>query len=107
MTVGKASASRFVMGDQKALSERALVAPVADAALPPSALPGISPSRGEIRWGAASPQSSVESAANVAFLGRPGRLLPISPLEGEMSGRTEGGRAASSASTKERSTSAR
>ena len=39
--------------------------------VPPSALPGISPTRGEIGWGS--------------------RREAISPLVGEMSGRTEGG----------------
>ncbi|GAA4166501.1 hypothetical protein GCM10023069_21430 [Shinella granuli] len=56
------------------------------AALPPSALPGISPSRGEIGWGAASPITglALEQCTD---------LLPISPLEGEMPGRPEGGAA--------------
>ncbi len=52
--------------------------------LPPSALPGISPSRGEI-----------ESRRGIAHHGRCESwrqcVLPISPLEGEMSGRREGG----------------
>ncbi|AZO12430.1 hypothetical protein EN817_22730 [Mesorhizobium sp. M3A.F.Ca.ET.174.01.1.1] len=52
---------------------------------PPSALPGISPSRGKIAL-------SIGPSPITNF----GRLsatlkLPISPLEGEMSGRTEGG----------------
>ncbi|TRB15168.1 hypothetical protein EXN32_18135 [Agrobacterium tumefaciens] len=50
--------------------------------LPPSALPGISPSRGEIR------------CLTRSFLGIMGQgviRLPISPLEGEMPGRAEGG----------------
>ena len=53
--------------------------------LPPSALPGISPSRGEIGWG------------HRPYLNRKlrsesrGRRKSISPLEGEMPGRAEGG----------------
>ncbi|PZU74015.1 propionyl-coenzyme A carboxylase alpha polypeptide [bacterium M00.F.Ca.ET.194.01.1.1] len=52
--------------------------------LPPSALPGISPSRGEIdlRRG---------SRPSLTLRFWKGCALPISPLEGEMSGRTEGG----------------
>ena len=53
--------------------------------LPPSVLPDISPSRGEIRLSCAS--SPTVNAAE----GAPAPKLPISPLEGEMSGRTEGG----------------
>ncbi|QCL75832.1 propionyl-coenzyme A carboxylase alpha polypeptide [Agrobacterium tumefaciens] len=47
--------------------------------LPPSALPGISPLRGKIRCRAHS------------FYWQGIILLPISPLEGEMPGRAEGG----------------
>ncbi|HEV7249042.1 MAG TPA: aminotransferase class IV family protein [Shinella sp.] len=54
------------------------------AALPPSALPGISPSRGEIGWGDVSP------IVNAAWERR-SSSLPISPFEGEMPGRAEGG----------------
>ena len=61
--------------------------------LPPSVLPDISPSGGEIRLSCAS-----SPTAGVAE-GAPAPKLPISPLEGEMSGRTEGG-------TVERDTSA-
>ncbi|OOO21324.1 hypothetical protein BTE56_12610 [Agrobacterium pusense] len=52
--------------------------------LTPSALPGISPSRGEIdlRRG---------SRPSLTLRFWKGCALPISPLEGEMSGRTEGG----------------
>ncbi|UVC09669.1 glycosyltransferase family 4 protein [Rhizobium sp. TH2] len=58
----------------------------------PSALPGISPSKGEIGWSAAGiPITSVEFPARDALVGRGPSHLPISPLEGEMSGRTEGG----------------
>ncbi|CCV12113.1 conserved hypothetical protein [Mesorhizobium sp. STM 4661] len=52
---------------------------------PPSVLPDISPSRGEIA------QSSLLSPIANAVIGNPSAELPISPLEGEMSGRTEGG----------------
>ncbi|TRB28871.1 propionyl-coenzyme A carboxylase alpha polypeptide [Agrobacterium fabrum] len=47
--------------------------------VPPSALPGISPSRGEI------------GCRTRSFHGQGVHRLSISPLEGEMSGRTEGG----------------
>ncbi|MBB4402134.1 diaminohydroxyphosphoribosylaminopyrimidine deaminase/5-amino-6-(5-phosphoribosylamino)uracil reductase [Agrobacterium tumefaciens] len=50
--------------------------------LPPSALPGISPSRGEIRC-------RTRSFPDIVAQGI--RRLPISPLEGEMPGRAEGG----------------
>ncbi|WP_027145300.1 cobaltochelatase subunit CobN [Mesorhizobium sp. WSM3626] len=52
---------------------------------PPSVLPDISPSRGEIE--PSSPFSPMPTVAEAS--GAP--KLPISPLEGEMSGRTEGG----------------
>ncbi|ESY57704.1 MULTISPECIES: precorrin-3B synthase [unclassified Mesorhizobium] len=52
---------------------------------PPSGLPAISPSRGEIEL-----SSRLSPVANVPS-GAPAPKLPISPLEGEMSGRTEGG----------------
>jgi len=51
----------------------------------PSVLPDISPSRGEIVPSSAI--SPITSAAGMA----PSPKLPISPSEGEMSGRTEGG----------------
>ena len=57
----------------------------ASAKTPPSALPGISPPRGEIELSSRlSPITSIVGRA-------PAARLPISPLEGEMSGRTEGG----------------
>ncbi|RWB22691.1 MAG: cobaltochelatase subunit CobN [Mesorhizobium sp.] len=52
---------------------------------PPSVLPDISPSRGEI-----APSPPLSPIASVVG-GAPSPELPISPLEGEMSGRTEGG----------------
>ncbi|MCM2473902.1 bifunctional diaminohydroxyphosphoribosylaminopyrimidine deaminase/5-amino-6-(5-phosphoribosylamino)uracil reductase RibD [Rhizobium sp. CG5] len=58
----------------------------AEAGVPPSALPGISPSRGEIESGRAL--ASADTSEIVETIGV--RAL-ISPLEGEMSGRTEGG----------------
>jgi precorrin-3B synthase len=51
---------------------------------PPSVLPDISPSRGEI-----APAACVSPIAGIAG-GTAAPKLPISPLEGEMSGRTEG-----------------
>jgi glycosyltransferase involved in cell wall biosynthesis len=58
---------------------------------PPSALPGISPSRGEIRWGTALPQTDASCYTSGFCSGQEASLLPISPLEGEMPGRAEGG----------------
>ncbi|RWO48302.1 MAG: hypothetical protein E5Y04_18595 [Mesorhizobium sp.] len=59
--------------------------PYAGGTAPPSALPGISPSRGEIGRRECLRQSpELQEKA-------PQATLPISPLEGEMSGRTEGG----------------
>ncbi|RWL80321.1 MAG: hypothetical protein EOR67_21175 [Mesorhizobium sp.] len=55
---------------------------------PLSALPGISPSSG-LKWGDRMPRR-LSLIANVTR-GAPALKLPISPLEGEMSGRTEGG----------------
>ncbi|RWD61931.1 MAG: propionyl-coenzyme A carboxylase alpha polypeptide [Mesorhizobium sp.] len=51
---------------------------------PPSGLPAISPTRGEIRCRVGFRQSPMQEKALPA-------TLPISPLVGEMSGRTEGG----------------
>ncbi|PBC12173.1 precorrin-3B synthase [Mesorhizobium sp. WSM3859] len=58
---------------------------------PPSVLPDISPTRGEIEPSPpVSPIAKLEPSSKVA--GRaPSAELPISPLVGEMSGRTEGG----------------
>ncbi|MBY5647751.1 cobaltochelatase subunit CobN [Rhizobium leguminosarum] len=60
--------------------------------IPPSVLPDISPTRGEIEDERPRSISCVEGAAssNGSFSGSPSDL-PISPLVGEMSGRTEGG----------------
>ncbi|TIW30906.1 MAG: precorrin-3B synthase, partial [Mesorhizobium sp.] len=52
---------------------------------PPSALPDISPTWGEIM--PSPPPSLIAAVAR----GEPMPELPISPLVGEMSGRTEGG----------------
>jgi precorrin-3B synthase len=51
---------------------------------PPSGLPAISPTRGEIR-----PSAGLSPISNVASKGKTAKL-PISPLGGETSGRTEG-----------------
>jgi len=56
----------------------------AAAVSPPSGLPAISPSGGEIDGAAVSRNSGVSSEAGAGH-------LPISPLEGEMAGRPEGG----------------
>jgi hypothetical protein len=53
---------------------------------PPSVLPDISPSKGEISRPHGFRQSPASARKATAL------QLPISPLEGEMSGRTEGGR---------------
>ncbi|KJF69636.1 hypothetical protein RS75_00155 [Rhizobium nepotum 39/7] len=61
---------------------------VAIAKIPPSVLSDISPSRGEIDKPKASRFISMASAASCEW-----KFVPqlISPHEGEMSGRTEGG----------------
>ncbi|MGK9049936.1 bifunctional diaminohydroxyphosphoribosylaminopyrimidine deaminase/5-amino-6-(5-phosphoribosylamino)uracil reductase RibD [Neorhizobium petrolearium] len=65
---------------------------------PPSALPGISPTRGEIDGAAARSTSSSDavqspsgSADETTKAGRDAGSLPISPPVGEMPGRAEGG----------------
>ncbi|MDX8524045.1 precorrin-3B synthase [Mesorhizobium sp. MSK_1335] len=60
---------------------------------PPSVLPEISPSRGEIDQSPVSPITDAEKVRHTYTFVReaPPAELPISPLEGEMSGRTEGG----------------
>ncbi|QCL72849.1 bifunctional diaminohydroxyphosphoribosylaminopyrimidine deaminase/5-amino-6-(5-phosphoribosylamino)uracil reductase RibD [Agrobacterium tumefaciens] len=65
--------------------------PVVVAALPPSALPGISPARGEIDGAPSSPASTGREGESKARFKREASPLPISPLEGEMPGRAEGG----------------
>ncbi|MBY5801195.1 cobaltochelatase subunit CobN [Rhizobium leguminosarum] len=74
------------------VSSRVVPALSAELEIPPSVLPDISPTSGEIRDEEPRSISSDESAAssNVSFVGSPSDL-PISPLVGEMSGRTEGG----------------
>ena len=54
--------------------------PVVVAALPPSALPGISPSRGEIDGALLRPASTAGEGASRAQFDRAGSPLPISPL---------------------------
>ncbi|MBY5822694.1 cobaltochelatase subunit CobN [Rhizobium leguminosarum] len=74
------------------VSSRVVPALSAELEIPPSVLPDISPTRGEIRDERSRSISSAEGAAssNVSFVRSPSNL-PISPLVGEMSGRTEGG----------------
>jgi peptide/nickel transport system ATP-binding protein len=67
------------------LAQASMHVPVRRGATPPSALPGISPSRGEISSFNASAPSAALSISESSAAGL------ISPLEGEMSGRTEGG----------------
>ena len=60
--------------------------------LPPSALPGISPSRGEI--GCCDPSLLLRAFTSLHCSAKWDErwcALPISPLEGEMPGRAEGG----------------
>ncbi|MBG0507178.1 bifunctional diaminohydroxyphosphoribosylaminopyrimidine deaminase/5-amino-6-(5-phosphoribosylamino)uracil reductase RibD [Agrobacterium sp. MOPV5] len=65
--------------------------PVVVAAIPPSALPGISPSRGEIDGAPLRSASTAREGDPKAQFERADSPLPISPLEGEMPGRAEGG----------------
>ncbi|UVC11559.1 pyridoxal phosphate-dependent class II aminotransferase [Rhizobium sp. TH2] len=59
---------------------------------PPSVLPDISPSRGEIdQTQAHHSEANVENIADLGWIGASGAPLLISPLEGEMPGRAEGG----------------
>ena len=61
---------------------------------PLSVLPDISPSKGEIGQSQAPrTQAEIEDVANLGWLGAAGEPHIISPLEGEMSGGTEGGEA--------------
>ncbi|RWP64827.1 precorrin-3B synthase [Mesorhizobium sp.] len=70
----------------KDLTERQLVSLASwHSFTPPSVLPDISPARGEIEL--SSPLSPITGVAGRAAASE----LPISPLAGEMSGRTEGG----------------
>ncbi|MCP2154272.1 bifunctional diaminohydroxyphosphoribosylaminopyrimidine deaminase/5-amino-6-(5-phosphoribosylamino)uracil reductase RibD [Agrobacterium tumefaciens] len=64
---------------------------VAVAALPPSALPDISPSRGEIGKGLAARSNFDSTSHSLTFDVGQGSAPSISPLEGEMLGRAEGG----------------
>ncbi|KRB22749.1 MULTISPECIES: precorrin-3B synthase [Mesorhizobium] len=77
------------------LSERQLVSLAGwHSVAPPSVLPDISPTRGEIAHScSASPISNAETAQHTSAFARttPPAGQPISPLVGEMSGRTEGG----------------
>ncbi|MFK0687438.1 precorrin-3B synthase [Mesorhizobium sp. IMUNJ 23033] len=58
---------------------------------PPSVLPDISPTRGEIGSSADGLLSAFSPHASTSAIGETGRASTISPLVGEMSGRTEGG----------------
>ncbi|OHV77897.1 cobaltochelatase subunit CobN [Ensifer sp. LCM 4579] len=88
-------------GDQSLQRAIAVDLELGRAAVPPSALPGISPARGEIRDASASPTTAVELEAGSGGVGgaasssgdwEAGRVhLPISPLVEEMPGRAEGG----------------
>jgi glutamyl-Q tRNA(Asp) synthetase len=87
-------ASRRIAGGERHMwrldVERAMAA-VAFLATPPSALPGISPSRGE-NGKTLAPSPKLTSSAGHATLRVSERVPhPLSPLEGEMPGRAEGG----------------
>jgi cobalamin biosynthetic protein CobC len=61
-------------------------------AAPPSVLPDISPTRGESEWGAPAIPSWMSVGENSTLTLRQGASrASLSPLAGEMSGRTEGG----------------
>ncbi|MDM9628404.1 cobaltochelatase subunit CobN [Rhizobium sp. S152] len=71
---------------QRAIAEDAglgVAVGVMPGSLPPSVLPDISPSRGEI--------DSWQTSSQAVEVGASGRAQPISPAEGEMPGRAEGG----------------
>ncbi|NZD62229.1 cobaltochelatase subunit CobN [Rhizobium sp. WYCCWR 11290] len=78
------------------VSSRVAVPLSVELEIPPSVLPDISPSRGEIEDERSRSISRAKGAAssNVSFVRSPSDL-PISPLVGEMSGRTEGGTSSS------------
>ncbi|MGQ2920005.1 bifunctional diaminohydroxyphosphoribosylaminopyrimidine deaminase/5-amino-6-(5-phosphoribosylamino)uracil reductase RibD [Rhizobium oryzihabitans] len=65
--------------------------PVIVAAIPPSALPDISPSRGEIGKRLAARSNFDSTSHSSTFKVGQGSAPSISPLEGEMPGRAEGG----------------
>ncbi|MBY5863601.1 cobaltochelatase subunit CobN [Rhizobium leguminosarum] len=95
LTVALARVPRGLGEGGDASLQRAIAADAGLGALPvapPSVLPDISPTRGEIRDERFRSISSTEGAtsSNVSFLGSPSGLS-ISPLVGEMSGRTEEG----------------
>ncbi|EUC00154.1 cell division transporter substrate-binding protein FtsY [Rhizobium sp. CF080] len=69
----------------------------ASAEAPPSVLPDISPSRGEITDAPSAPASDDSTTGSAEVLGQGSIHESISPLEGEMSGRTEGGASANEA----------
>ncbi|SFO24441.1 precorrin-3B synthase [Mesorhizobium sp. NFR06] len=58
---------------------------------PPSVLPDISPTGGEISSFAGGSLLAANSLVSTSAIGETGGASPISPLVGEMSGRTEGG----------------
>ncbi len=91
LTLALARVPRGLGEGGEASLQRAIAADAFAEAAPPSALPGISPSRGEIGW---EPDSVFPAASKPTALAADGtgRVPPsISPLEGEMPGRAEGG----------------
>ncbi|MGV8936860.1 MAG: cobaltochelatase subunit CobN [Allorhizobium sp.] len=93
---GAVAASSYSQGEPVSGADDGRFAP----AIPPSGLPAISPSRGEIDPRsplAAKLVSAVDISASVQFRWKRDVTSPISPLEGEMPGRAEGGNLGTSA----------
>jgi cobaltochelatase CobN len=91
LTVALARVPRGLGEGGDASLQRAIAADAMGGGTPASGLPAISPSRGEIDGGEVLSFSQTEaiSAGVAGEAGAPS--LPISPLEGEMAGRPEGG----------------
>ena len=94
LLLGVEAASEIGMVPLSLLQAEAEEEGVAAAEAPPSVLPDISPSRGEITDEPSSPASDIGATDSGFALEREESHDSISPLEGEMSGRTEGGASA-------------
>ena len=93
LTLALARVPRGLGEGGEASLQRAIAADVFAEAAPPSGLPAISPSRGEIEGGT-RPVPSAAEAVGFEIAGKTETgSQPISPLEGEMPGRAEGGSA--------------
>ncbi|KAB1088496.1 signal recognition particle-docking protein FtsY [Neorhizobium galegae] len=91
LLLGVEAASEIGMVPLALLQAEAEEEAVAAAEAPPSVLPDISPSRGEITDAPPAPASDDSTTGSAVVLGQGADHDSISPLEGEMSGRTEGG----------------